>query len=323
MILMLIQTDAVQGGFDFTKAMTNGAILLMSSGALATGAFMFVMGSYDWFARKLRENTTEYVSWMVTMFDRMFLTVTARQCVMMIAGSTALSFLLMFWFTQALNDAIWKWFVRLIICSIIAYGPWKLPTGWTLPRKTLNWMWKRRVRKFDEQMLDGLTFLSNSMKSGLSLLQAIDMIVQELPNPLSQEWALVMSQQKLGVRIEEALTNLEKRIASEDIQIIITSISILRESGGNLAEVFDTIAYTVRERRKVEGKIEAMTAQGVMQGIVIVLMPFGLGGILWLMDPILISRMWTTVIGWIMLFLMMMLQFAGAWMIKKIVTIEV
>ena len=320
---MLIQAETAQQGIDIGKAFTNTAVLLMSSGALATGAFMFVMGSYDWFARKLRENTTEYVSWMVTMFDRMFLTVTARQCVFMIAGSTALSFLIMFWLTQALDDAIWKWFVRLIICGIIAYGPWKLPTGWTLPRKTLNWMWRRRVRKFDEQMLDGLTFLSNSMKSGLSLLQAIDMIVQELPNPLSQEWALVMSQQKLGVRIEEALNNLEKRIGSEDIQIIITSIAILRESGGNLAEVFDTIAYTVRERRKVEGKIEAMTAQGVMQGIVIVLMPFGLGFILWMMDPVLIGRMWTTVIGWIMLFMMLMLQFAGAWMIKKIVTIEV
>jgi tight adherence protein B len=198
-----------------------------------------------------------------------------------------------------------------------------LPVGWTLPRKILNFMWRRRVRQFDEQMLDGLTFLSNSLKSGLSLLQAIDMIVQELPNPLSQEWALVMSQQKLGVRIDEALSNLEKRIGSEDVQIIVTSITILRESGGNLAEVFDTIAYTVRERRKVEGKIEAMTAQGVMQGIIIVAMPIVLGGILWMIDPFLISRLWTTVIGWVMLIFMFMLQFAGGWMIKKIVTIEV
>ncbi len=318
-----MQADVAQQGVDLGKAAANTAVLLLSSGALATGAFMFVVGSYDWFARKLRENTTEYVSWMVTMFDRMFLTVTARQCVMMIAGSTAFSFLLMFWLTQALNDAVWKWFIRLAICSLVGYGPWKLPSGWSLPRKTLNWMWRRRVRQFDEQMLDGLTFLSNSLKSGLSLLQAVDMIVQELPNPLSQEWALVMSQQKLGVRIEEALNNLEKRIGSEDIQIIITSISILRESGGNLAEVFDTIAYTVRERRKVEGKIEAMTAQGVMQGIVIVLMPFGLGFILWMMDPVLISRMWTTVIGWILLIVMLILQFVGAAIIKKIITIEV
>lgn len=318
-----MQAEVAQQGIDLGKAAGNTAILLMSSGALATASFMFVVGSYDWFARKLRESTTEYVQWMVTMFDRMFLTVTARQCIAMIAGSTVGSFAIMLWLTSALNDAMWKWIVRVLICAFFAWGPWILPSGWGLPRKILKWMWKRRVRKFDEQMLDGLTFLSNSLKSGLSLLQAVDMIVQELPNPLSQEWALVMSQQKLGVRIEEALNNLEKRIGSEDIQIIITSISILRESGGNLAEVFDTIAYTVRERRKVEGKIEAMTAQGVMQGIVLVFMPVGLGFILWLMDPVLISRMWQTVIGWIMLIVMFLLQFAGGWMIMKIVTIEV
>jgi len=298
-------------------------LYLVSVAAMAGAGFMFVIGSHDWFARKLRENTTEYVAWMVTMFDRMFLTVTARQCVIMIASSTLLTGVLMFWLTGSLNGAIWKWVLRFIIIGTIMYGPWKLPIGWTLPRKVLNMMWTRRVRQFDEQMLDGLTFLSNSMKSGLSLLQAIDMIVQELPNPLSQEWALVMSQQKLGVRIDEALSNLERRIGSEDIQIIITSITILRESGGNLAEVFDTIAYTVRERRKVEGKIEAMTAQGVMQGIIIILMPIVLGLILWMIDPFLISRLWTTVIGWIMLIIMFLLQFAGGWMIMKIVNIEV
>ena len=299
-------------------------ILYLISVAMMAGAgFMFVLGSHDWFARKLRENTTEYVAWMVTMFDRMFLTVTARQCVIMIASSTFFTGAIMFWLTGGLTGAIWKWMIRLTIIGIMMYGPWKVPCGWTLPRKILNFMWRRRVKQFDEQMLDGLTFLSNSLKSGLSLLQAIDMIVQELPNPLSQEWALVMSQQKLGVRIDEALANLEKRIGSEDIQIIITSITILRESGGNLAEVFDTIAYTVRERRKVEGKIEAMTAQGVMQGIIIVLMPIVLGAILYMIDPYLISRLWTTVLGWVMLIFMFALQFAGGWMIMKIVTIEV
>ncbi len=296
---------------------------LLAAVFIAGLGFMLVMGLYDWFARKLRENTTEYVAWMVTMFDRMFLTVTARQCVIMIVSSTILSFLLVFWLTQGLSGATWKFVIRLIICSIASYGPWKLPLGWTLPRKALEYMWMRRVKKFDEQMLDGLTFLANSLKSGLSLIQAIDMIVQELPNPLSQEWALVMSQQKLGVRIDEALMNLEKRIGTEDVQIIITSITILRESGGNLAEVFDTIAYTIRERRKVEGKIDAMTAQGRMQGIIIVAMPFVLMYILYVMEPEMISFMWTTLLGWVMLIMMMTLQFVGAWMIKKIVTIDV
>ena len=295
----------------------------LSAFIMAGAGFMFVIATHDWFSRKLRENSTEYVAWMVTMFDRMFLTVSARQCVIMIASSTFLTGALFFWLTQNLTGSFFMWFIRAVVVGTTMYGPWKLPLGWTLPRKIVNYMWKQRVRKFDEQMLDGLVFLSNSMKSGLSLLQAIDMIVQELPNPISQEWALVMSQQKLGVKIDEALGNLEKRIGSEDIQITITSITILRESGGNLAEVFDTIAYTIRERRKVEGKIEAMTAQGVMQGIVIVAMPIVLGFILYMIDPILISRLWTTLIGWIMLIFMFILQFIGGWMIMKIVTIDV
>ena len=298
-------------------------LYLVSVAAMGAAGFMFVLGSHDWIARKFRENSTEYVAWMVTMFDRMFMTVTARQCALMIGTSTVLTGLIFFWLTGALTGAAWKWIMRAIIIGIAMWGPWKLPIGWTLPRKIVNWMWRRRVRQFDEQMLDALTFLSNSLKSGLSLIQAMDMIVQELPNPVSQEWALVLSQQKLGVRIDEALGNLEKRIGTEDTQIVITSITILRESGGNLAEVFDTIAYTIRERRKVEGKVEAMTAQGVMQGIVIVAMPIVLAGILYCIDPFLIARLWTTLIGWIMLILMFLLQFSGAWMIKKIVTIEV
>ncbi len=296
---------------------------IVSSAILGVAAFLFVVGSYEWFARRLREATTEYVAWMVTMFDRMFLTVTARQCVILIAASTVGTGLIMFWLTGALSGATWKWFIRLLIIGVAMKGPWIFPMGWSLPRRIVNWMWRRRVNKFDEQMLDGLTFLANSMKSGLSLLQAIDMIVQELPNPLSQEWALVLSQQKLGVRIDEALDNLEKRIGSEDIQIVCTSIGILRESGGNLAEVFDTIAYTMRERRKVEGKISAMTAQGVMQGIIIMAMPFVLAAVLYAMDPVLIARLWQTVLGWVLLIMMMTLQFVGGYIIKKVVTIEV
>jgi tight adherence protein B len=97
----------------------------------------------------------------------------------------------------------------------------------------------------------------------------------------------------------------------------------LRQSGGNLTETFDTIAHTIRERKKVEGKIRSMTAQGVSQGVIIVLMPVVLAGILYLMDPELIRRLWTTWIGLTMVLLMLILQTLGALMIRKIVRIEV
>jgi tight adherence protein B len=300
--------------------------LLAKGAAMATAtvaAFIFTVAFYDWGGKVLRKRTTDYVSWMIEMFDRMFLTVSARQCILIIAGSTLISFGIAYWLTRGLTGAWWQWMIRIILMGFVTYGPWGLPTGWNLPKKIINWMWRRRVFKFDELMLDGLTMLSSSLKSGLSLLQGLEMVVKELPNPLSQELALVLSQQRLGVRMEEALNHLEDRIATEDVQIIVTSINILRESGGNLAEVFDTIAYTMRQRRKVEAKIKALTAQGIIQGYVICSLPFGLGYILYQMDQSLVSRLWQTVIGWIILIIMIGLQIAGFYIIKKIVTIEV
>ena len=113
------------------------------------------------------------------------------------------------------------------------------------------------------------------------------------------------------------------RVGTEDIQIVVTSINILRQSGGNLSETFDTVATTIRERKKVQGRIASLTAQGVAQGVIIVFMPFVLGFILWMMDPVLISRLWTTWLGWVLIFAMLTLQTIGAWMIRKIVKVQV
>ena len=151
----------------------------------------------------------------------------------------------------------------------------------------------------------------------------MDMVKEELYDPMSQEFALVLSQQRLGVPLEDALLSLEKRIDTEDVQIMVTSINILRQSGGNLTETFDTIAHTIRERKKVQGRIRSMTAQGVSQGFIIVCMPFVLAGVLYMMDPELIRRLWTTWIGLVMILFMLLLQTLGALMIRKIVRIEV
>jgi tight adherence protein B len=102
-----------------------------------------------------------------------------------------------------------------------------------------------------------------------------------------------------------------------------TAVNILKETGGNLAETFETIANTIRERIKVESKIAAMTAQGVMQGVVVVIMPFALGAVLYAIDPVKMTPMFTTIPGWIMLMMMMTLQAVGAFAIWKIVQIRV
>lgn len=267
--------------------------------------------------------TSGYVSWMVEMFDKMFMTVPARWCVAAIIISMGLFTALGLWLTSGLPNGTGYSILRLVICSFLAFGPFKIPLGANLPRFVVNRLWKWRIKKFEDQLLDALSFLSNGLKSGLSVVQAMEMVKDELPNPVSQEFGVVMNEQRLGLPMEDALINLEKRINTEDIQILVTSINILRQSGGNLAETFDTIGYTIRERKKVEGKIKSLTAQGVSQGVIIVCMPFVLAWILYMFDPQLISRLWTTALGWVMLAFMLFLQTCGALMIKKIVTIRV
>jgi tight adherence protein B len=187
----------------------------------------------------------------------------------------------------------------------------------------LGIVFNRRVKTFVNQMVDGLSLMSNAMRSGLNTPQAMQLVSDELPNPISQEFALVLSQNKLGVTLEEAMSNLSVRLPSDDVEMFTTSINILKETGGNLAETFDTISQTIRERIKIEAKIAAMTAQGVMQGVIVVLLPFALGGMLYAIDPERIQPMFTTIPGWILLVLMMGLQAAGGFMIWKIVQIRV
>lgn len=195
--------------------------------------------------------------------------------------------------------------------------------GWKLPLKVINILFNARVKKFVLQMVDGLSLMSNGLRSGLNVPQAISIVQNELPNPISQEFGLILSQNKLGVTLEDAMSNLSKRMPHDDIEMFTTSVNILKETGGNLAETFDTIAYTIRERIKIEAKIAAMVSQGVLQGIIVVLMPFALGAILYQIDPERIRPMFTTIPGWAMLLFMMTLQFLGGWTIWKIVQIKV
>lgn len=294
---------------------------------LGVGAAAWLMAAFyaaPWFGKRFDDATAGYVRWMISMFDRMFLEVRPIWCVASIVGSVLLFGALGWLLTSGIPYEPFGYnIIRALVIGVLVIGPFGLPVGYGLPRYVVETMWENRVARFEDQLLDALAFMSNGLKSGLSLLQSMDMVREELPNPIAEEFALTLNEQRLGVPLEDALLSLEKRIATEDIQIIVTSINILRTSGGNLSETFDTVAATIRERKKVAGRIKSLTAQGVAQGIIIVCMPFVLAFILWLMDPLLISRLWTTWLGWVLIFVMLGLQTAGAWMIKRIVKIEI
>ncbi len=205
----------------------------------------------------------------------------------------------------------------------LLFGTFFTFIGWTLPKHVVKYLYDKRCSQFTNQMVDGMTILSNGVRAGLSVQQSMDRVVKNLPNPISQEFRLVLSQIQLGQTLEDALTELGERIPRPDVQMFVTSVNILKETGGNMAETFQTITFTIRERQKVEKKIEALTAQGIMQGIIISMIPFILMAIFFVVDPNYIKPLFTTTLGLIALLVVITLQIIGGLMIKKVVTIKV
>lgn len=195
--------------------------------------------------------------------------------------------------------------------------------GFSIPHMIVKNLYEKRCSKFVDQMVDGMTIMANGIKAGLSVTQSMERVVDNMPTPIRQEFGLVLSEMQIGRSLEESLNDLGMRIPRPDVQMFVTSINILQETGGNLAETFQTIVYTVRERQKVEKKIEALTAQGVTQGIIITLVPFGLLGLFLVIDPTYIKPLFNTTLGIIIFMGVLALQLIGGLMIRKIVKIKV
>ncbi len=195
--------------------------------------------------------------------------------------------------------------------------------GWNIPLMYVKQLQEKRSNLFVEQMVDGLTIMANGIKAGLSVTQAMERVVENLRNPISQEFGLVLSQIRIGRSVEEALVELAFRIPRPDVQMFVTAVNILKETGGNMGETFDTIVSTIRERQKVEKKIQAMTTQGLMQGLIITSVPFVILLGFALLDPSYIKPLFTDPKGIALLFLMFTLQIIGGLMIRSIVRIKV
>ena len=195
--------------------------------------------------------------------------------------------------------------------------------GWQLPLLLVKLIYERRCTTFTDQMVDGLTIMANGIKAGSNPQESMKRVVEIMGNPISQEFSQVLYQMQVGDSFENALNDLGNRIPRPDVQMFVTSINILKETGGNLGETFATIVTVIRERQKVEKKIQALTAQGLMQGIIVTMIPFILMVVFLVVDPNFIKPMFTTTLGLVLLFVMIGLQVIGGVVIKKLVTIKV
>jgi tight adherence protein B len=149
------------------------------------------------------------------------------------------------------------------------------------------------------------------------------LVTQEMQNPIRQEFELVLSENKLGLSIEESFNNLAKRVQSDDVEMFVTAVNILKETGGNLAETFDTITATIRERLKLEKKIEAMTQQNFMQGMIILCIPPVLTLGIYASDPEFMSPVFTHPVGWVILAVVALIEVAVYFWIIKVVKVDV
>ena len=151
--------------------------------------------------------------------------------------------------------------------------------GFLLPRFWLNRRKSGRLNAFNKQLPDTITLIANALRAGSSFLQAIELVVRESRPPISTEFSRVIREVNLGLPFEQALENMVRRVRSDDLELMATAISIQHQVGGNLAEILDSIAYTIRERVRIKGEIRTLTAQQRLSGYVVGFLPIGLAGV--------------------------------------------
>jgi tight adherence protein B len=190
-----------------------------------------------------------------------------------------------------------------------------------------------RVDKFVTQLAEFLVLITNSLRSGQTFLQGVDIASKDSPNPIGMEFRLLLKETNLGVPVETAFSNMLIRLPSEDLKIVMSAFSIQRNVGGNLADIMDQVAAMIRQRITIQGQIKVLTTQGKLSGAIVGLLPFGLGGTIAMINYDYMSKLWTPRAGdlefverWLgplLLAFGIFMELLGCFVIYKICDIEV
>ena len=228
-----------------------------------------------------------------------------------------------------------KQILRLNLCALLllaAGGYWAggvllaalaAVAGFFSPSLLVRFYRRRRLLRFNAQLADGLQQMANALRAGFTLQQAIDQAGREGNVPLRQELGLLIKEVKLGLPLDDAMAAMAKRVGSEELDLMATSTAIARQLGGNLAELFESIAATIRERFRLEGRIAALTSQGKLQGLIVAALSLCVGFFLDAYRPDLIAPMFETAYGYVLVGAIVLLQGTGFVLIRRIVTIDV
>ncbi len=249
-------------------------------------------------------------------FEDIFLFIPPRR-ILEIAWTTAIAVFVVFFFLTGNFRSLGGFAKGLAIGGIMGMA------ALSLPKRILAFMKNRRLQRFNDQLVDSLMTMSNALRSGSSILQAFEHIVRQNLNPISLEFGHFLQQTRVGVKMEDALSNLDKRVNSEDLTLMIAAIEIARQTGGNLTEVFERISATIRERIRIQGRIQMLTAQGRMQGIVVGAMPILLALAMFGLDPAMMISFMQSVPGMMTIGAVGILEIIGILLIRKIITIDI
>jgi tight adherence protein B len=211
-----------------------------------------------------------------------------------------------------------------LLSGAIVIGILAVVLGWFAPRWFVSYRQGARMRAFNDQLGDALNLMVNGLRSGYSVLQAMEAVSREMAPPIATEFSRVVQEVQIGLPLDQALANMLRRMKSDDLDLVVTAINVQREVGGNLAEILDVISFTIRERVRIKGEIRTLTAQGRYSGYVISLLPIGLAVVLFCVNKPYVSRLFTSGwCGWAMVVCGLLMIGTGFIAIQRIVSIEV
>ena len=288
--------------------LVTGLLYALSFGGLAYFILQTLQAGAETYA-------SEYTAEAGRQLEDMFVFIPPRRILELAFASSAAAFIALFSIAGGFDRLA---FVRGLIC-----GAFAAIAGWQIPSWSLLIMRRRRLLRFNQQLADSLLNMSNALRAGFSILQAFEAVVREKQNPISQEFGVFLHQVRVGMKIEDALENLQARVGSEDMAIVVSAIETARQTGGNLTEVFEKIAHTIRERSRIERRIRTLTAQGRLQGVIVGAMPLLLGLAIFAMEPGMMVPFLRSTAGVVVLLIVLVFELAGALIIRKIVNIDV
>jgi len=291
---------------------------ILWSAVLATGA---AFGGFAWlFVSTLREGGAVYAEKMGAetsrQFEDAFLFVSAKRISDLGKTGAIAAFFLFFIPLFSFSNPV----------STLAGIGLGLAAGayvFTLPAKYAAFVREKRKLKFETQLVEALGTMSNALRAGFSINQAFESVVENGEPPISQEFAMLLQQLRVGMTFEDALLSMDNRMKSDDLTLVVTSIDIARRTGGNLTEIFDRISETIRGRMRIQMRVRTLTAQGRMQGKIVSCMPLVLGGFMFLLKPGMMIPFVFSLGGAACLGGALVLIVLGWLVIKKIVTIDV